>query len=112
MVRTRSNESAGNLGAEVTTFIGRRHEAFEVKRLLSVSRLATLTGVGGVGKTRLAMRVAKDLNRTYADGAWIVDLAPLDDEGLLTQTIASALGLQDRSSGWSISVIAGHLADK
>jgi predicted ATPase/DNA-binding CsgD family transcriptional regulator len=112
MVQTRSSASAGNLGAEVTPFIGRRHEAFEVKRLLSVTRLATLTGVGGVGKTRLAMRVARDLNRTYPDGAWVVDLAPLDDEGLLTQTVASALGLQDQTSRWSISVIASHLADK
>ena len=65
------------LPAEVTSFVGRRREVADVKRLLSGSRLVTLTGVGGVGKTRLAYRVAAELRRAFPDGVWPVDLAEL-----------------------------------
>jgi hypothetical protein len=65
------------LPAEVTKLFGRRHEVVQVRRLLSASRLVTLTGVGGSGKTRLALRVAHQLRRAFNDGVWLVDLAPL-----------------------------------
>jgi predicted ATPase len=61
----------------LTCFVGRRREIFEAKRLLSASRLVTLSGPGGVGKTRLALRVAADIRRVYPDGAWLVELAEL-----------------------------------
>jgi hypothetical protein len=65
----------GRLPAEVTSFVGRRHELADTRRLLSSSRLLTLTGAGGVGKTRLAVRMAAEVRRTFADGVWFVELA-------------------------------------
>src|SRR2546429_320052 len=66
---------AFRLPAEVTSFVGRRREATDVRRLLSDSRLVTLTGLGGVGKTRLAMRVGSMVRRGFPDGVWMMDLA-------------------------------------
>ncbi|MQA61392.1 MAG: hypothetical protein GEU86_07815 [Actinophytocola sp.] len=103
---------AGNLPAELTTFIGRRREIAEIKRLLSVSRLVTLTGVGGAGKTRLSLRTAADLQRAFADGVWLVELAALEDQALLTQTIATTLGIHDRTARWPAPALAEYLADK
>jgi len=80
--------------------------------MLSAARLVTLTGVGGVGKTRLAVRVAADLQRAFPDGAWLVDLAPLDDPALVTQTAATTLGIRDQSARWPVAVVSDHLADK
>nr|WP_296773434.1 LuxR C-terminal-related transcriptional regulator [Rhodococcus sp. (in: high G+C Gram-positive bacteria)] len=102
----------GNVGAELTSFVGRRREAMEVSRLLSMARLVTLTGPGGVGKTRLAFRVAVDRARDFRDGVWCVALAPLEDESVLAQTVASALGLQERGGAWPVSVLAKYLKDK
>jgi predicted ATPase/DNA-binding CsgD family transcriptional regulator len=72
---------AFRLPAEVTSFVGRRREATDVRRLLSDSRLVTLTGMGGVGKTRLAMRVATMVRRGFPDGVWMVDLGGRDAIG-------------------------------
>ncbi len=68
-----------------------------MKRLLAESRLVTLTGPGGVGKTRLALRVGAELRRNSPDGVWLVTLAELSDPGLLTQAVAAALGVEDYS---------------
>ncbi|MFL6123113.1 ATP-binding protein [Actinophytocola sp.] len=87
--------SAGNLPAELTSFVGRRRELKEAKRLLSAARLLTLTGTGGVGKSRLALRVAREVRRAFADGVWLVELAELRDPRLLASTVATALGLRD-----------------
>ena len=87
----------GNLPAELTSFVGRRGELAEVKRLLAGSRLVTLTGVGGVGKTRLALRAADGLRRAFRDGVWLVPFDQLQDEALVAQAVAGALGLQDTS---------------
>ena len=103
---------AGNLPAELTSFVGRRREVREIRRLLSESRLVTLTGVGGAGKTRLSLRVAADLRRAFPDGVWFVELAALDDHALLPQTIASTLGLRDRTARWPVSALAEYLSDK
>jgi hypothetical protein len=96
-----------NLPVEITTFVGRRRELSEVKRLLTTARLLTLTGSGGAGKTRLALRAAREMARTFPDGVWLVRLAPLEDPQLITQAVFSALGLQDLSSGWSTSTSCG-----
>ncbi len=111
----------GNLPAELTGFVGRRREVGEVKRLLATSRLVTLTGVGGAGKTRLALRVAADLRRTFPDGAWCVDLTRLHRAGLLTQEVhdpdvlaylvTAALGLRPRGDGPALQVLTDQLAD-
>jgi Holliday junction resolvasome RuvABC ATP-dependent DNA helicase subunit len=68
-------DTPSSLPTELTEFVGRRHDRAEVRRLLSESRLVTLTGLGGVGKTRLALRVATELQRAVRDGAWFVPSA-------------------------------------
>ncbi|QUQ72323.1 ATP-binding protein [Kutzneria sp. CA-103260] len=83
----------GTLPAELTSFVGRRDEVVDVQRLLATSRLLTLTGPGGVGKTRLAVRVAARMRRSVRDGVRFVDLTGVRDEALLGQTVATALGL-------------------
>jgi len=102
---------AGNLPAELTSFVGRRREVAEVRRLLSMSRLVTLTGVGGVGKTRLALRAASEFRRAF-DGIWLVDLAGLTDPSLVAQTVAATVGLRDQSARAPLSVLSDFLAPK
>jgi predicted ATPase/DNA-binding CsgD family transcriptional regulator len=101
-----------NLPAEVTSFVGRRQELREVKRLLTTTRLLTLTGSGGAGKTKLALRAAAEMSRGFPDGAWLVLLDSVRDPLLVTQAVFSALGVQDLSSGLSLSSLADYLADK
>jgi len=84
-----------NLPAELTSFVGRRKELLEWPRVLATSRLLSLTGAGGVGKTRLAVRLACGLVNDFADGVWLVDLAPLLVPDLVAQTIATALGVRE-----------------
>lgn len=108
----KSPRRSGNLPAELTSFVGRRREIAEIKRMLSTSRLVTLTGVGGAGKTRLSLRVAADLQRAFPDGVWFVELAALEDNALLTQTIANALGVQDRTTRWPAPALAEYLSTK
>jgi predicted ATPase/DNA-binding CsgD family transcriptional regulator len=88
---------AGNLRAELTSFVGRRHELTEVRRLLSGARLVTLVGVGGVGKTRLAVHAAAEMRRAFPDGVWLAELEMLSDPGLVPQAVAQALGLRDEA---------------
>jgi len=102
----------GNLPAELTSFVGRRGELAEVKRLLAGSRLVTLTGVGGVGKTRLALRAAAGLRRAFRDGVWLVQLDQVRDEGLVAQAVAEALGLQDRAGYAPDAALAEYLAGR
>ncbi len=102
----------GNLPADLTSFIGRRRELAEIKRLLTTTRLLTLTGTGGAGKTRLALRAAAEMARNFSDGVWVVGLAPIDDPLLITQAVFSALGLQDVSSQWSTSALSDYLREK
>jgi predicted ATPase/DNA-binding CsgD family transcriptional regulator len=102
----------GNLPADVTSFVGRRRELSEARSLLSSSRLLTLTGVGGVGKTRLALRLAGDVGRLFPDGVWLVDLASLRDEELLVSTVAAALGLTDTADRSPLAQLSSYVADK
>ncbi len=106
----RSRRSAGNLPAELTSFVGRRHELGEAKRLLSTARLVTLTGAGGVGKTRLALRVAADVRRAFPDGVWLVELADVGDPHLVPNTVATAFGLRGTSD--QAAGLAEYLEDK
>jgi predicted ATPase/DNA-binding CsgD family transcriptional regulator len=88
----------GALPAEVTSFVGRRRELAETRRMLAGSRLLTLTGPGGVGKTRLALRMAAEVRRSFPDGVWFVELAALRDPQLLPHTLANALELRQVSA--------------
>jgi predicted ATPase/DNA-binding CsgD family transcriptional regulator len=101
-----------NLPAEVTSFVGRRQELREVKRLLTTTRLLTLTGSGGVGKTKLALRAAADMSRGFPHGAWLVLLGSVHDPLLVTLAVFSALGVQDLSAGLSLSSLTEYLAGK
>ena len=102
----------GHLPVDLTSFVGRRSEVADTKQALAQSRLVTLIGVGGVGKTRLAVRAATDVRRAYADGVWFVDLSTLNDEELLVSTVATALELQSRSRGWAPAALARHLTER
>jgi non-specific serine/threonine protein kinase len=84
-----------NLPAPVTSFVGRRGELAEIKVSLARTRLLTLTGTGGCGKTRLALETAATLVDDYEDGVWLVDLTPLTEPGLVPQTVAFALGIHE-----------------
>jgi predicted ATPase len=94
MAGIKPRQSKDNLPAEGTSFVGRRQEIAEAKRLLQQRRLLTLTGVAGVGKTRLALRVAAQLRERFPDGVWLVELATLTDDELLTETVAGVFGVQ------------------
>src|SRR5919112_1273582 len=85
-----------NLPLARTSFVGRERETLQVKRLLAMTKLLTLTGAGGCGKTRLALKVASDLVEAYPDGAWLVDLAPLAEAELVPQAVAQALGVREQ----------------
>jgi predicted ATPase/DNA-binding CsgD family transcriptional regulator len=102
----------GNLPADVTSFIGRRVELAETKQLLAESRLVTLTGVGGVGKTRIALRVAAGLHRAFADQVWLVDLTNLADPGLLAQTVSETLQIHESSRRDPLLILTDHLRDR
>jgi non-specific serine/threonine protein kinase len=84
-----------NLPIQLTSFVGRERELAEVRQLLTTTRLLTLTGAGGCGKTRLALQVAAGLLDAFADGVWLVDLAPLNDPALVPQAVALALGIRE-----------------
>jgi predicted ATPase/DNA-binding CsgD family transcriptional regulator len=85
-----------SLPQPLSRFIGREREVAEVRDLLSATRLLTLTGAGGVGKTRLALQVASEVRGTYPDGVWLVDLARVIDVALLPQAIATGLGIREQ----------------
>src|ERR1700722_15684910 len=93
---TASPALSTNLPAQLSSFIGRRAELVAVRRLVAGSRLVTLTGAGGVGKTRLALQVAAGLADGADDGVWFADLAPLQDPDLVWVTVADALGVRLR----------------
>ncbi|GAA3657117.1 hypothetical protein GCM10022224_020250 [Nonomuraea antimicrobica] len=88
----------GNLPAELTSFVGRTRLLANLKRHLNESRLVTVTGIGGVGKSRTVLRLAHQVRAHYPDGVWFADLARLQDSGMVKHTIASALGIADQSS--------------
>ena len=92
-----SDSAANNLPLPLDRFIGREQEMAEVKALLAATRLLTLTGAGGSGKTRLALQVAADLQHEFRHGVWWVDLAALVDPTLVPHAVASALGIPDRA---------------
>lgn len=110
---TRSQDPAlYSLPVPLTSFIGRQPELAEVKQLLASSRLLTITGAGGCGKTRLALHVASDLRQTCSDGVCWVDLAPLADATLLPKAIAQALHLREQLGLALLDVILDFLHDK
>ena len=110
----RESDSAGehNLPASSTSFVGREHEIAEVRRLLYMTRLLTLTGAGGSGKTRLAVEAARALAGVYPDGVWMTELAPLSEPGLVPQAVASALGIREQPGHPLLGTIIEALRNK
>ena len=101
-----------NLPQQLTSFIGREGEVTDIEALLARSRVLTLTGSGGSGKTRLGLQVAADSLAQYPDGAWFVELAPLSEPGLVAQTVASVLGLKEASGQPIIHTLTEYLKRK
>lgn len=99
----------GTLPVDLTSFLGRRRERAEIRRLLTAGRVVTLTGPGGVGKTRLAVRVAADVQRVFQGRVWFVGLAELREPELLGVTVAAALGLHVQSARAPIETISEYI---
>jgi predicted ATPase/class 3 adenylate cyclase len=95
-LRAANNVAAHGLPVQLTSFVGRGAQISEVRQLLADNRLVTLTGAGGVGKTRLAVQVAAVLADQFGDGVWYVDLAPITHPGVVPVAVAHTLGLPDQ----------------
>ncbi|GAB3908059.1 hypothetical protein GCM10029964_107220 [Kibdelosporangium lantanae] len=102
----------GNLPADVTSFVRRDGDTAAVSWLLATSRMVSLTGVGGVGKSRLALHVARVNQQVYLDGAWLVELAALTDPALLAHTVAEALDVHDQSGRDMTAVLVEQLRSR
>ncbi len=101
-----------NLPEPVTTFVGREREVSDVVNLLDGSRLITLTGPGGTGKTRLAIGAAGSVRNRFRDGTWFVDLAPLRDPGLIPSAVATAIGVRESPGVPVMDSLREHLRDR
>ncbi|GGM98515.1 ATP-binding protein [Streptomyces fuscichromogenes] len=101
---------SGNLPAPFTSFVGRRQEVTEIHHLLGAGRLLTLTGPGGVGKTRLALEAARTFGRAFPDGAWLVDLAPVRDPAAVASTAAGTVRVPDPGTRPVLDQLTGYLA--
>ncbi len=101
-----------NLPQVLTLFVGREKEIAEIKRLLPTTRLLTLTGTGGIGKTRLALQSAAEVLDAYRDGIWFVDLAPLADPALVPGAVAQVLGVKETTGQSMLNTLCEHLRDR
>src|SRR5438552_8173886 len=108
----RPKHQLGNLPAEATSFIGRRRELAEIRKKLTTARLVSLVGPGGVGKTRLALRIAADLGRGFADGGWLVELAEVRDGALVTNAVLAALDLRDQAATTPLQILTSHFGER
>ncbi len=101
-----------NLPTQLSTFVGRERELEEVRHALAETRLLTLTGPGGSGKTRLALQAAADALERFADGVWLVDLSQVNDPQLVGEAVASAIGVRTSIGMSAIEVSCAHLAGR
>ena len=106
------SDTPNNLPRQRTRFIGRDRELAECARLLGETRLLTLTGIGGSGKTRIALRLAEIMLPTFPDGVWFVDFAPLVDADRVDATAAAALGVKESADTPALAAIRAALAGK
>ena len=101
-----------NLPQQLTSFIGREKELAEIKSLLRGTRVLSLTGSGGSGKTRLSLQVAADSLEIYPDGVWLVELAPLSDPAFIPRTLAEVLGVREAVGETTTQALARTLREK
>ena len=101
-----------NLPIPISSFVGRSRELAAIKKLLGSSRLVTLVGTGGAGKTRLAIHAATDLIDSFKDGVWWVELAPVLDPNQVPHALAKALGLKPQSNKPVTEILSGYLQNK
>jgi predicted ATPase/class 3 adenylate cyclase len=101
-----------NLPQQMTSFIGRARELGEAKALLEKTRLLTLLGMGGLGKTRLSLQIAADVLDQYADGVWFVDLAPIKEASLVPNIAAQVLGVREESGTPLLQTLAAHVRER
>jgi predicted ATPase/DNA-binding SARP family transcriptional activator len=108
----RSGPPLHNLPAPQSSFVGREREKLEVKRALSMTRLLTLTGMGGSGKTRLSLEVARDTAGAYQDGAWLVELAPLSEGAQVPHAVARALEVHEQPGHPIVQTLVENLRSR
>ena len=106
------NEIPNNLPFQATSFIGRERELAEVKRLLGGSRLLTLLGMGGLGKTRLSLQAAAEQIHDFPDGVWFLDLAPISDPALIVSETAQVLGVREEPGRPLLQTVCAHLKSR
>ena len=105
-------EIPNNLPHQATSFIGRERELADVRRLLGSSRLLTLLGMGGLGKTRLSLQIAADQIHDFPDGAWFIDLAPISDPALMVSETAQVLGVREEPDRPLLQTLCAHLKNR
>ena len=105
----KASAASHNFPLNLTAFVGREDDVTGLRAALAASRLVTLTGAGGVGKTRLALEVATALVKDFSDGAWLVDLAPLSDPALVATAVADVLLVKERTDRPIIERLCDHL---
>jgi predicted ATPase/DNA-binding SARP family transcriptional activator len=105
-------KTPNNLPKHLSSFVGREQEMVQVKKLLATTRLLTLTGTGGMGKTRLSLQVAEDVVDQFKDGAWFIELAPLADSELVAQTLASVVGVREEKGRPLMSSVSNFLRSR
>jgi non-specific serine/threonine protein kinase len=110
--RPKSELVPNNLPKERTRFIGRETELAECARLFGESRLVTVTGIGGSGKTRLAIRLAESLLQSYPDGVWCVDLSSLKEASRVVETVAVTLAVREEPGKGLLESIVDHVSEK
>jgi hypothetical protein len=103
---------AARMPSPLTPFVGRTVERTVLAEALGAHRLVTAVGPGGVGKTRLALRVVADIADRFADGAWFVDLVPVTDSSMIAPAIAEAIGVGEHQSRSPEETIVNWLADR
>src|SRR6266478_3412419 len=108
----RASKPKHNLPYQLTSFVGREQEIAQLEELVITNRLVTLTGAGGVGKTRLVVEAAVRLTNAFPDGAWLVELATLSDPRLVPQAVAQALALAEKPTRPVIETLSDYLASK
>jgi predicted ATPase/DNA-binding SARP family transcriptional activator len=111
-IKSETKTPQSNLPQQLTSFIGREQQQTEIVNLMGTNRLVTLTGSGGVGKTRLSLQVATKVINQYPDGVWFIELTPLTNPDLIPQTILSALRLSEQAGKTPLQILKEQLRNK